>query len=127
MAKITIKPIEPLEIEFADGTTVLAIFNNEALIHFTEEFGDLTEMIDNGEIENKPYEFAAKILYCGIRIYDKSITLNDAKRIVISGGEPLLMEITGLLIDNFMAVADEDSKKKFLLMVKDFNQNYQKA
>ena len=127
MAKITIKPIEPLEIEFADGTTVLAIFNNEALIHFTEEFGDLTEMIDNGEIENKPYEFAAKILYCGIRIYDKSITLNDAKRIVISGGEPLLMEITGLLIDNFMAVADEDSKKKFLLMVKDFNQNHQKA
>ena len=127
MAKITIKPIEPLEIEFADGTTVLAIFNNEALIHFTEEFGDLTEMIDNGEIENKPYEFAAKILYCGIRIYDKSITLTDAKRIVISGGEPLLMEITGLLIDNFMAVADEDSKKKFLLMVKDFNQNHQKA
>ena len=126
MAKITIKPIEPLEIEFADGTTVLAIFNNEALIHFAEEFGDLTEMIDNGEIENKPYEFAAKILYCGIRIYDKSITLNDAKRIVISGGEPLLMEITGLLIDNFMAVADEDSKKKFLLMVKDFNQKHQK-
>ena len=32
MAKITIKPVEPLEIEFADGTKIYAIFNNEALI-----------------------------------------------------------------------------------------------
>ena len=124
MAKITIKPVEPLEIEFADGTKIYAIFNNEALIQFTEEFGDITKMIDDGEVENKPYDFAAKLLYCGIKVYDKSITLEEAMKIVVAGGEPLLMEITALLIDNFMAVADEDSKKKFLLMVREFNQKH---
>jgi hypothetical protein len=121
MAKITIKPIEPLEIAFPNGDVVHAIFNNTALIRYTEEFGDITK-IDKEEIEKRPYDFAAKILYCGIKVYDSEVTLDDAKRIVISGGEPLLQEIVSLLIDNFMAVADEESKKKFLAMVREFNQ-----
>lgn len=125
MAKITIKPIEPLELSFKDGTVIYAIFNNKALLYFTEEFGDIAEMIDNGDLENKPYDFAAKLLYCGIKVYDKTITLEDAMGIVIAGDEPLLQQIMALLIDNFMAVADEESKKKFLLMVRDFNQKHQ--
>jgi hypothetical protein len=43
---------------------------------------------------------------------------------VVAGREPLLMEITPFLIDNFMAVADENSKKKFLMMVREFNQKH---
>lgn len=126
MARINIKPIEPLEIVFPNGDTVHAIFNNKALIIFTEEFGDLTTY-EKDEIEKRPYDFAAKILYCGIKVYDTEITLEDAKRIVISGGEPLLQEVVGLLIDNFMAVADEDSKKKFVQMVREFNQQVLEA
>ena len=124
MARITVKPIEPLEIEFADGTIKEAIFNTQAFILFTEEFGPLDTVMEE-ELKNKPYEFASKLLYCGLKIFDRSITLDEAKSIAIAGGEPLLVEIVRLMIDNFMVSADEDSKKKFLARVEQYNKEYQ--
>lgn len=112
MARISIKPIEPLEMEFADGTVKEALFNNEAFIFFAEEFGDINEFIKT-EAKDKPYDFLAKILYCGMKVMDRSITLGEAKSIVIMGGETLMSEITNLLLDNFILTADESAKKKF--------------
>lgn len=112
MARVSIKPIEPLEMEFADGTVKEALFNNEAFIIFTDEFGSIDELMET-ELKDKPYDFISKILYSGMKVTDRRVTLDEAKSIVIGGGEPLMNEITNLLIDNFMATADEDSKKKF--------------
>ena len=120
MAKVSIKPIEPLEMEFADGTIKKALFNDEAFIIYADEFGK----IDNStmkEMEKKPYEFASKILYCGMKVMDKSVTLEEAEFITVGGGEPLAVEIINLTINNFMVIADEDSKKKFLKEVEKFN------
>lgn len=124
MARVTIKPIEPLEIEFTDGTIKEAIFNTQAFILFTEEFGSLDQVMEE-ELKNKPYEFASKLLYCGLKIFDRTVTLDEAKSIAIAGGEPLLVEIVRLMIDNFMVSADEDSKKKFLARVEQYNKEYQ--
>lgn len=124
MARVTVKPIEPLEIEFTDGTIKEAIFNTQAFILFTEEFGPLDQVMEE-ELKNKPYDFASKLLYCGLKIFDRSITLDEAKSIAIAGGEPLLVEIVRLMIDNFMVTADEDSKKKFLARVEQYNKEYQ--
>ena len=124
MARVTVKPIEPLEIEFTDGTIKEAIFNTQAFILFTEEFGPLDQVMEE-ELKNKPYDFASKLLYCGLKIFDRAITLEEAKSIAIAGGEPLLLEIIRLMIDNFMVSADEDSKKKFLARVEQYNKKYQ--
>lgn len=121
MARVIIKPIEPLEMEFADGTIKEALFNNEAFILYTEEFGSIDESIET-ELKEKPYDFTAKILYCGMKVMDRSVTLDEAKSILIGGGTPLLETISNLLIDNFMTTADEESKKKFLKQVEVFNQ-----
>lgn len=120
MAKVTIKPIEPLVMEFADGTVKEALFNSKAFIIFTEEFGKLDDEALKS-IEQKPYDFTAKILHCGMKVVDNDATLDEAKSIAIGGGEELAAMIMNLVIDNFMAVADEDSKKKFMKEIKKFN------
>ena len=122
MARVLIKPIEPLELEFADGVVKEALFNNEAFIIFTEEFGDIDDLIKE-ELKDKPYDFAAKILYSGMKVVDRTVTKEEARAIVVGGGEELLREITRLLIDNFMITADDDSKKKFLEEVRKINQS----
>src|SRR5690625_5753458 len=123
MARIAIKPIEPLEMEFADGTIKKALFNNEAFIIYADEFGKIDDSTMK-EIENKPYEFVSKVLYCGMKVMDKSVTLEEAETITVGGGEGLAAKIIDLVIDNFMATADEDSKKKFLQEVEKFNKQF---
>lgn len=120
MARVSIKPIEPLEMEFADGTIKKALFNNEAFIIYTDEFGSIDKSIEE-ELKEKPYDFTAKILYCGMKVLDRTVTLEEAESIIVGGGTALLETIANLLIDNFMAVADENSKKKLLKEVERIN------
>lgn len=120
MARISIKPIEPLEMEFADGTIKEALFNNEAFIIFTEEFGSIDKLIET-ELKEKPYDFTAKILYCGMKVVDRTVTLEEAWSILVGGGNELMETIANLLIDNFMITADENSKKKFFQEVEKIN------
>lgn len=124
MARVSIRPIEPLEMVFADGKIKEALFNNEAFIIYTEEFGELdVKKLD--ELKDKPYDLIARFLYCGMRVMDKTVTLDEARTITIGGGEELATEILNSVIDNFMTVADEDSKKKFLTEVERFNKTLQ--
>lgn len=120
MARIAIKPIEPLEMEFSDGTIKEALFNNEAFIIYTDEFGKLDEE-KLEELKNKPYDLVARFLYCGMKVVDKNTTLEEARSITIGGGEVLATEILNSIVDNFMVSADENSKKKFLKEVERFN------
>ncbi len=120
MARISIKPIEPLELEFADGTTKEALFNNEAFIIYTDEFGKL-DVEELKEMKDKPYDLVSRFLYCGMKVIDKTVTMEEARSITIGGGEPLAVEIINSVVDNFMTTADEGSKKKFLTEVERFN------
>jgi hypothetical protein len=98
MAKAKIKNIEPLEMEFPDGTIKKALFNSEAFTIFKKEFGNIEE-IAKQEAEVRPYDFVAKVVYCGMKVLDKSITLNEAKSIAFGGGVPLRDEINSLMIN----------------------------
>ncbi len=120
MARISIKPIEPLELEFADGTIKEALFNNEAFVIYTDEFGKL-DVEELKEMKDKPYDLVSRFLYCGMKVMDKTITMEEARSITIGGGEALAVEIINSVTDNFMATADENSKKKFLTEVERFN------
>lgn len=120
MPKVSIKPIEPLVMEFADGTTKEALFNNEAFIIYTEEFGKL-DVEELKKMKDKPYDLVARFLYCGMKVMDKTVTFEEAKAITVGGGEQLAVEIMNCVIDNFMATADEEAKKKFLTEVERFN------
>lgn len=120
MARVSIKPIEPLELEFADGTVKEALFNNEAFIIYTDEFGKL-DIEELKEMKDKPYDLVSRFLYCGLKVLDKTVTLEEARSITIGGGEALAVEIINSVTDNFMATADENSKKKFIAEVERFN------
>lgn len=110
--KFAIRPVQPLEFEFADGTKKEAIFTVEALMLISEEFGDLTELAK--EEKNKPYDLAAKILYCGMKILDDTVTYDEAKSILIGGGVGLLEAIFESVIETYegMDLDIEDIKKK---------------
>ena len=120
MARVSIKPIEPLELEFADGTVKEALFNNEAFVIYTDEFGKL-DVEELKEMKDKPYDLVSRFLYCGMKVIDKTVTMEEARSITIGGGEALAVEIINSVTDNFMATADENSKKKFLTEVEKFN------
>ena len=120
MARVSIKPIEPLELEFADGTVKEALFNNEAFVIYTDEFGKL-DVEELKEMKDKPYDLVSRFLYCGMKVMDKTVTLEEARSITIGGGEALAVEIINSVVDNFMVTADEESKKKFLTEVEKFN------
>lgn len=113
MARVSIRPIEPLEMEFADGTIKEALFNNEAFIIYTDEFGKFDDETIQA-MKDKPYDFTAKILYSGMKVLDKTVTLEEARAIVVGGGEGLAAEVTNLMIENFMLVSNEETKKKFM-------------
>lgn len=120
MARVLIRPIKPLELEFADGTIKEALFNTDAFTIYTSEFGKL-DVEELKKTKNKPYDLVAKFLYCGMKAMDESITLGEAKAITVGGGEPLAVEVLNSILDNFTATADEESKKKFLMQVEIFN------
>lgn len=120
MPKVSIKPIEPLIMEFADGTVKEALFNNEAFIIYTEEFGKL-DVEELKKMKDKPYDLIARFLYCGMKVMDKTVTFEEAKSITIGGGEQLAVEIMNCVLDNFMVTANEETKKKFLTEVERFN------
>ena len=107
MTRVTVKPPEPLEIEFSDGTVKHAVFNNKAFIFYTYDYGPLNPVALSDMI-TKPYEFTAKVLHSGMKVYDQNVTLDDAKNIVIAGGESLLLEISRLITENFLSPADEE-------------------
>lgn len=120
MARVLMRKVMPLEMVFEDGTTKEALFNKEAFIIYTEEFGRLDSQTLK-ELSNKPYDLTARFLYCGMKVLDKEITLDEAKSLIYMGGEDLAIEVTNCIIDNFLATADEDSKKKFMQEVEKFN------
>ena len=112
MAKIVALPLEPLIIEFQDGTILKAIFDNEAFMRYTEEFGDLQDALES-EVKESPYTFYAKILYCGLKKAHPDMTLDVAESLLLTSGQDMLFEIARLLIDNFNVKTNEETRKKF--------------
>ena len=110
MARVKISNIEKLEMELSDGTIKEALFNADAIKIYGREFGNINEE----ELMNKPYDFAAKILYSGMKALDKSVTIEEAKMLLIGGGDPLMREVVNNLVDNFMFNATEEQKDIFM-------------
>ena len=104
-----VTPLETLELVFPDGTTREACFNVESLIYLTEEFGDITRLVQTEM--SKPYDLAAKILYSGMKPFDSAVTLDDARGIMVAGGVSLMAEIMDMFNHNFGTIDEEDVKK----------------
>ncbi len=123
MARIVIKPIMPLEIVFQsqeedeEDVVLTALFNNTAALTYASEFGDIDTTMAY-EINNKPYDFASKMLYCGLKSAHPNITLDEAKSIMFCGGESLLIDVLGHIEANFMLRSNEKKKKKFQVELK---------
>ena len=113
MSKVKVAMLEPLEIEFSDGTTRLAVFNMEAFAIFEKEYGNIQDLA-NTEGQTKPYEFGAKLLYSGMKVYDKEITLEEARAVMVSGGMILLGAVMESVIDNLTSGFDEKTKENFI-------------
>ena len=120
MGKFAIKPVESLEMEFQDGTIKEAIFSKEALYLFQHEFGDMEKLIKT-ELPLRPYDFMSKILYSGMKMVDRTVTLDEAKMILVGGGEEIMHEIARLLTSNFLATATEEQKEMFTEKLKETN------
>lgn len=107
--RISIKAVEPLELEYSDGTIKRAWFTNESMIKLSSMYGDISELLEDGK--NNPWDACSKILYCALSVEDPAITLEEAKSILISGGNKLISEIYEAISENF-GVDEEEIKKK---------------
>lgn len=112
MAKVRVTPVEPLEIEFNDGNKIIALFNNEAFAIFESEFGSLDKIAET-EGERTPYEFCAKVLYCGLKVVDRETKLDEVRNIIFSGGIALMNAVMEAIFDNLTAGLDVSTKENF--------------
>lgn len=104
---ISIKPPNPLELEFTDGTIKKALFNNWSFIIFTDLYGPLDRALSN-ELKISPYSFISKVLHCGMKVLDDSVTLEEASNITMAAGQSLMYEVTRLMIENFSRDYDQE-------------------
>lgn len=107
--RFAVRPVEPLLLEFADGTEKEVAMTIDALMILTEEFGDLSNLMEKEF--TRPVDLAAKILYAGIRVNDTTITLEEAKNIVLGGGLLLQLELMDALAESLGTVSESDLKK----------------
>lgn len=115
--RFAVKPIEPLVLEFADGTEKEVIFTIEALMLLQSEFGDLKELGEKAE--NKPFDLAGKLLYCGMKVLNNETTLEEANAIIMGGGLPLMEVLFENILETFdgLESTPEELKKKMEEMV----------
>lgn len=111
--RIAIRPVEPLEIAFSDGTIKKAWFTNASLINIATEYEDVTKLLESAK--TNPYDAVSKILHCALQIEHPETSLEEAKYILIAGGNEILTEIYEALTQSF-GVSEEEIKKKLLLM-----------
>lgn len=109
--RIVVRGIDPIEIVFRDKTFICTI-NNDALMFFTENYGDIMEVIDKDK--DRPYDFAAKILYCGIYVNQREFKYEDAEAIVAAGGMSVVAQLFDNMLESFMTNASEEEKNAYL-------------
>jgi len=115
--EIAIKPAETLRINFPNGTYRDAVFNIEALMILTEEFGDIAEIARN--LHSQPYAMGAKILYSGMKALDAGATMDEANSIMVGdgGGLLLLNTMMEMFMENFGQIDPEELKKNLIPIV----------
>lgn len=119
--RIAFKPLETITFEMKDEKRnifkeVDFVFNNFALAIITDEFGDLNQLFK--KYEKKPYDAAAILLYAGAKSNNMDFTLEEAREMVASGGHIVLSEVANLVIESLMIQGGEDTKKKFIDLMK---------
>ena len=114
--KIKLTEVEPLELEFKDGSMKRAKFNVRCLVIFAEKYGDLPSTED---VMQDPITHMAKILHCGfIAAGDTDVDLDTCINLLNSDyGDLIAMYINNLMRETFASQLDEDGKKKFIAMI----------
>jgi len=105
VARIVVRELEPLEIVFNDNV-LTCLLNNDAIMFLTEEFGDINKLMEKEK--DKPFDLAAKLLYCGVKLGDASFTCDEARRIVLSGGMNLVIALLDNFVDAFKVNATDE-------------------
>lgn len=106
MAKrFVIRELEPLEIVFNDQV-LTCLLNNDALMLLDETFGDIQKLLESEK--GKPFDLAAKLLFCGVKLHDTSFDYETAKKIITSGGLSLTLALVENFVENFKINATEE-------------------
>lgn len=106
MAKrFVVRELEPIEIVFNDKT-LTCLLNNDALMFLNETYGDIKELLEKEK--NKPFDLAAKLLFCGVKLHDNSFDYETAKKIITSGGISLTLALVDNFVENFKINATDE-------------------
>jgi len=89
MKKITARPANEIEIQFADDTIMLATFNIKAMRYMMEMLYEKEKVAADIPIE----EFGAVIIYSGIKANNPEFTIEEANALALSMNPADLNEI----------------------------------
>lgn len=89
MKKITARPANEIEIQFADDTIMLATFNIKAMRYMMEMLYEKEKVAADMPIE----EFGAVIIYSGIKANNPEFTIEEANALALSMNPADLNEI----------------------------------
>lgn len=110
MPVINCRPVEPIVLNFPDKV-IKCYINIDSISLLQSEFGDLEKLSE--ETKNKPYNLAAKLLYCGVKTNDMTFTLEEAERITCCVGARLLDDLANAFIKCCGDVGGDAFVKKY--------------
>ncbi len=125
--RVKILPVKTVTFEVCNETgdiekVIDFTFNNYALATLTEQFGDINKLFK--DMQSKPYDLVAVLLYCGVVNNDTEFTLEDARTLVAGGGGYVLEEVSDLVTESLLSLGGDDVKKKFMESMSKKYQNY---
>lgn len=106
MRRMTARPANKIEIQFVDGTVMLATFNVLAMRYMMELLYEKEKTASDIPIE----EFGAIIIYSGIKVNNPDFTIEEANAMALSMNPADLNEIINYYSDS-AGIMDSETKE----------------
>lgn len=108
MKTINVKPIEEIEIQFADGKSFICSFNMLAMAYMQEELTKLD--MNYNDIPNNV--MVPLLLYAGIKSNHDEFTMAEARELVKSLSLEYYKTIIGAYRNSLVASKDDEKKTR---------------
>lgn len=107
--KISVKPVEKIQLEFEDGATKDILFSAKSVSIIDEEFEGTLKLV--GKIQTNPYDTGAKIIYAGMKVCDSDITFDEVKALTVQMPFEIIMELVEEFTNNLNTKTAMNSKE----------------
>lgn len=122
--KYAIEPLPEIELQFADGKSIVVIFNAMSFIHMNDEIFE--NGVDDFITETSAPELCAKLIYAGAVERTPDLTLEKAREIVAGMSLEVMMGVINDFNSSIIKENNQDLKETQKKTMLEFLQKHMK-